>query len=76
MGRAFVNSFMVFFGCAYCFTIIGTQLAYVLSRFKLKNAIIKNLFLFASLLPGIAMQVPLYKIMHDLGFINTLMDTV
>jgi multiple sugar transport system permease protein len=73
MGRAFVNSFMVLLVVLTASIIIGTQLAYVLSRFKFPgNAIIKNLFLFASLLPGIAMQVPLYKIMHDLGFINTL----
>ena len=30
------------------------------------------MFLFAALLPGVAMQVTVYQIMHDLGFINHL----
>ena len=53
--------------------IIGTQLAYVLNRFQFPgNGLIRNLFLFAALLPGVAMQVTVYQIMHDLGFINHL----
>lgn len=53
--------------------MIGSMLAYVLNRFKFHgNALIRNLFLFASLLPGIAMQVSVYAIMNSLGFINHL----
>ncbi|HCW23940.1 MAG TPA: sugar ABC transporter permease, partial [Lachnospiraceae bacterium] len=45
----------------------------VLSRFKFHgNALIKNLFLFASLLPGIAMQVSVYQIMYTLHWINSI----
>ena len=52
---------------------MGTQLAYVLNRFQFPgNGLIRNLFLFAALLPGVAMQVTVYQIMHDLGFINHL----
>ena len=53
--------------------LVGTQLAYVLNRFKFPgNGLIRSLFLFATLLPGIAMQVSVYQIMSNLGFINHL----
>ena len=55
------------------FNLVGTQLAYVLNRFKFPgNGLIRSLFLFATLLPGIAMQVSVYQIMSNLGFINHL----
>ena len=73
MGRAFINSGIVLVCVLVISIIIGTQLAYVLNRFKFPgNGLIRNLFLFASLLPGIAMQVSVYGIMSDLGFINHL----
>ena len=73
MGRAFINSCVVMVGVLIGSVIIGTQLAYVLNRFSFPgNGLIRNLFLFASLLPGVAMQVTVYQIMHDLGFINHL----
>ncbi len=73
MGRAFINSGIVLVCVLIGAILIGTQLAYVLNRFKFSgNGLIRNLFLFASLLPGVAMQVTLYKIMGTLGFINHL----
>lgn len=73
MGRAFLNSAIVMVFVLVGAVLIGTQLAYVLNRFKFPgNNLIRNLFLFASLLPGVAMQVTVYQIMHDLGFINHL----
>ena len=36
------------------------------------NKLIRNMFLFASMLPGVAMQIPVYEIMYKLGFINLL----
>lgn len=73
MGRAFINSFIILVCVLVFSTIIGTQLAYVLNRFKFPgNGLIRNLFLFASLLPGVAMQVALYEIMYKLQFINSL----
>ncbi len=73
MGRAFINSLIVLVFVLAGSILIGTQLAYILNRFQFPgNQLIRNLFLFATLLPGIAMQVPLYKIMKDLGFINHL----
>ena len=73
MGRAFINSGIVLVCVLAGAVIIGTQLAYVLNRFKFPgNGLIRNLFLFASLLPGVAMQVSVYNIMQSLGFINHL----
>lgn len=73
MGRAFVNSTIILICTLAASVLIGTQLAYVLNRFKFPgNGLIRNLFLFASLLPGVAMQVSVYEIMWKLHFINTL----
>lgn len=73
MGHAFINSVIVMICVLAGSVIIGTQLAYVLDRFKFPgNELIRSLFLFASLLPGVAMQVTVYQIMYHLGFINHL----
>lgn len=73
MGTSFINSVIVLVCVLLGSVMIGSMLAYVLNRFKFHgNALIRNLFLFASLLPGIAMQVSVYAIMNSLGFINHL----
>jgi len=73
MGRGFINSIIILVSVLVISTFVGTQLAYVLNRFKFPgNGLIRSLFLFASLLPGVAMQVSLYAIMDGMGFINSL----
>lgn len=73
MGRAFVNSTIVLVAVVGGSIIISSQLAYVLNRFKFPgNGLIRKLFLFATLLPGVAMQVAVYKIMNSLNFIDSL----
>lgn len=73
MGRAFINSTIILVCVLIVSVFVGTQLAYVLNRFKFPgNGLIRNLFLFASLLPGVAMQVAVYEIMYNLHFINSL----
>ncbi|MBR1741506.1 MAG: carbohydrate ABC transporter permease [Lachnospiraceae bacterium] len=73
MGKAFLNSVIVMIFVLIASVIIGTQLAYVLNRFQFPgNKLIRNLFLFASLLPAVAMQVTVYNIMQALGFVNHL----
>ena len=57
MGQAFINSVIVMVCVLLVSVIIGTQLAYVLDRFKF---------------PAVAMQVTVYNIMGDLGLINHL----
>lgn len=77
MGRAFINSVIILICVLIASVFIGTQLAYVLDRFKFPgNTLIRNLFLFASLLPGIAMQIAVYQVMYNLGFINSLLGYI
>lgn len=77
MGRAFINSTIILIFVLLFSMIIGTQLAYVLDRFTFfGNSIIRNLFLFASLLPGVAMQISVYEIMYKFGFINSLVGYI
>lgn len=73
MGRAFLNSVLVMVCVLIVSVIIGTQLAYVLDRFKFPgNSLIRNLFTFAALLPAVAMQVTVYNVMTSLHLVNTL----
>lgn len=77
MGRAFINSTIVLVCVLVVSTLVGTQLAYVLNRFKFPgNGLVRNLFLFATLLPGVAMQISVYEIMYKLGFINSLLGYI
>ena len=77
MGRGFINSAIILVCVLLISTFIGTQLAYVLDRFKFfGNGLIRNLFLFASQLPGVAMQVALYEIMYKLHFINSMVGYI
>lgn len=73
MGQAFFNSFLVLVVVLVGSILFSSMLAYILDRFKFPgNGLIRNLFLFASLIPGIAMQVSVYKIMYSMGLINHL----
>ncbi len=73
MARAFMNSVIILVCVLVVSVFVGTQLAYVLNRFKFPgNNLIRNLFLFATLLPGVAMQVSVYEIMTNLNFVNSL----
>lgn len=71
MLRGFMNTGIILVVVLFCSIFISAMIAYVLNRFTFPGrGMIENLFLFASLLPGIAMQVTIYKIMYWLGFIN------
>ncbi len=71
MLRCFMNTGIILVVVLFCSIFISAMIAYVLNRFAFPGrGMIENLFLFASLLPGIAMQVTIYKIMYWLGFIN------
>ena len=73
MGRAFINSFIILVFVVFGSVMVGSMLAYVLNRFTFPgNGLIRSLFLFATLLPGIAMQVATYQLMYQIGFINHL----
>ena len=73
MLRGFANTAIVLVVVLTCSIFISAMLAYVLNRFKFPgNGLIQNLFMFASLIPGIATRVTVYQIMYSLGFINHL----
>lgn len=73
MLRCFANTALVLIVVLTVSVFVGSMLAYVLNRFKFPGrGLIENLFTFAALLPGIAMQVTVYQIMYALGFINHL----
>lgn len=73
MLRGFLNTAIVLIVVLTVSVFVGSMLAYVLNRFKFPGrGMVEGLFLFASLLPGIAMQVTIYEIMTKLHLINHL----
>lgn len=73
MIKGFLNTAVVLVVVLFASIMVSSMLAYILNRFTFPGrGIIENLFLFASLLPGIAMQVTIYQIMYSLGLINHL----
>ena len=73
MLRAFLTSASVVVVVVAVSVMMGSMLAYVLNRFRFPgNGLIRNLFMIATLMPGIAMQVTTYQIMKDLGFLNSI----
>lgn len=73
MLRCFMNTALVLIVVLTASVFIGSMLAYVLNRFEFAGrGLVQNLFMFAALLPGIAMQVTVYQIMYSLRLINHL----
>ena len=73
MLRAFLTSASVVVVVVVVSVMMGSMLAYVLNRFRFPgNGLIRNLFMIATLIPGIAMQVTTYDIMRQLGFLNSI----
>ncbi len=71
--RAFATSGLVVVIVVSVSVMMGSMLGYVLNRFRFPgNGLIRNLFLIATLIPGIAMQVTTYQIMTDMNLVNTL----
>ena len=73
MLQGFINTAIVLVVVLTCSVLISAMLAYVLNRFRFRGSgLIQTLFMFASLLPGIATKVTVYQIMFSLGLINHL----
>lgn len=73
MFLGFRNSFLILVVVLAGSIMIGTMLAYVLNRFTFPgNQLIRKLFLFATLIPGVATQVTVYQIMNHINLVNTL----
>lgn len=75
--RAFGTSFLVVIIVVILSVMMGSMLAYVLNRFAFPgNNLIRNAFMIATLIPGIAMQVTTYQIMYNLGLVNSLVGYI
>lgn len=73
MFLGFRNSFLILVVVLIGSIMCGTMIAYVLNRFTFPgNKLIRNLFLFATLIPGVATQVTVYQIMNSLHLVDTL----
>lgn len=73
MFLGFRNSFFILIVVLTGSIMIGTMLAYVLNRFTFPgNQLIRKLFLFATLIPGVATQVTVYQIMNHMNLVNTM----
>ena len=73
MLKAFITSMGVVIVVVIVSVMMGSMLAYVLNRFRFPgNNLIRNLFMIATLIPGIAMQVTTYQIMRSMGLINSI----
>lgn len=75
--RAFGTSALVVIVVVTVSVMMGSMLGYVLNRFRFPgNGLIRNLFLVATLIPGIAMQVTTYQIMTNMKLVNTLLGYI
>jgi ABC-type glycerol-3-phosphate transport system permease component len=73
MLNGFKNTGIVLIVVLLLSVFFSASLAYVLNRFRFPgNNLIRNLFMVASLIPGIATQVTVYQIMYALKLINHL----
>jgi multiple sugar transport system permease protein len=74
---AFRNSAVILVAVLAGSIMLSSMTAYVLNRFRfMGNGLIKSLFLFATLIPGVAMQVTVYQIMYSFGLVNTIVGYI
>ncbi len=72
MLRAFGNTLIILVVSLTVAIILGSMVAYVLSRFDFKGKkLIVILFLFATFIPGVTTQVATFRIISGLGVFNT-----
>jgi len=72
MLRAFGNTLIILVASLLVAIILGSMVAYVLSRFHFKGKkLIIILFLFATFIPGVTTQVATFRIISALGVFNT-----
>lgn len=75
--RAFMNSFIVSFSTMILCTLLGTFAAYGVSRFKFKGKKMFMLFvLITQMFSPVILIAPMYKIIIDLGLLNTYLSLV
>ncbi|WP_026674521.1 carbohydrate ABC transporter permease [Alkalihalobacterium bogoriense] len=68
----FINTTIILIISIVSAIIIGTMIAYVLSRFKFWGSkVLIGLFLLAALIPAVTTQVATFQIINELGLFNT-----
>lgn len=73
----FKNTFIILILSLFATIMTGTMTAYILHRFKFKGReLVSNLFLIASLIPSITMQMSVFQIVVKLHLFNTLAASV
>ena len=77
MATGFINTAIILVVSLAATIMTGTMTAYVLSRFKFRGRnLIKFLFLVASLIPSITMQMSIFQIIVGMGVYNTRIATI
>lgn len=73
----FKNTLIILILSLFATIMTGTMTAYILHRFKFKGReLVSNLFLIASLIPSITMQMSVFQIIVKLHLFNTLAASV
>lgn len=77
MATGFFNTIIILAVSLAATILTGTMTAYVLSRFKFRGkGLVKFLFLLASLIPSITMQMSTFQIIVGMGVYNTRWATI
>ena len=77
MATGFFNTIIILFVSLFATIMTGTMTAYVLSRFKFKlKGFLKFIYLLASLIPSITMQMSTFQIIVGIGVYNTRLATI
>lgn len=72
MATGFMNTFIILFFSIIATIMTGTMTAYILSRFRFRGRnLIKFLFLLASLIPSITMQMSTFQIIVGMNLYDT-----
>lgn len=77
MMLGFANTITILAASIVATVLTGTMTAYIINRFKFPGReIISNLFLIASLIPSITMQMSVFQIISKMGLFNTRWSTI
>ena len=77
MATGFINTAIILVVSLAATIMTGTMTAYVLNRFQFRGRnLIKGLFLIASLIPSITMQMSIFQIIVGMGVYNTRLATI
>lgn len=73
----FANTIIILFFSLVATVLTGTMTAYILNRFKFPGRkLVNTLFLVASLIPSITMQMSVFQIINKMGLFNTRLSTI